>query len=154
MAPSRSCTLARGDDDAEEQPERIDEDMALAPLDLFARIKAADPPFSVVLTDWLSMMPALGCRCLPGRHPYVAAEPVVHHLPGPILLPAPKILVDDLPGGEVMGQQAPRTATTQDIKDAVQDFAFGVLLWAAPRLGARAHRVGSTAHSWSVRSVG
>ena len=35
----------------QDQPEGIDEDMSLAAFDLFARIIAADPPFSVVLTD-------------------------------------------------------------------------------------------------------
>ena len=54
-----------GDDHREEPPEGIDKDVTLAPLDLFVCIKAADPPCSVVLTDWLSMMPALGCRGLP-----------------------------------------------------------------------------------------
>ena len=53
------------DHDGEEPPSGIDEDMPFAPLDLFVRINAADPPVSVVLTDWLSMMPALGCRCFP-----------------------------------------------------------------------------------------
>jgi hypothetical protein len=38
-------------DDRQDQPEGIDEEMALAPLDLFARVVAGDPPFSVVLTD-------------------------------------------------------------------------------------------------------
>ncbi len=54
-----------GDDDGQQQAERIDEDVAFAAFDLFVRIKAANPPFSVVLTDWLSMIPALGWRCLP-----------------------------------------------------------------------------------------
>jgi hypothetical protein len=54
-----------GDHHREDQPERIDEEVAFAPFDLFVRIEAADPPFSVVLTDWLSMIPALGCRRLP-----------------------------------------------------------------------------------------
>jgi hypothetical protein len=35
----------------QDQPERIDEDMALAAFDLFAGIVPPDPPFSVVLTD-------------------------------------------------------------------------------------------------------
>jgi hypothetical protein len=41
----------RGDDDGQEQPERVDEEMALAPLDLFVGIKAPAPPLSVVFTD-------------------------------------------------------------------------------------------------------
>jgi hypothetical protein len=49
----------------EDQPECIDEDVAFAPFDLFVRIEAANAPFSDVLTDWLSMIPALGCRRLP-----------------------------------------------------------------------------------------
>ena len=49
----------------QDQPERIDQDVAFAAFDLFVRVKAADPPFSVVLTDWLSRIPALGCRRLP-----------------------------------------------------------------------------------------
>src|SRR5262245_46780452 len=55
----------RGNDHREEEPAGIDKDMALAPLDLFMCIKPADPPLSVVLTDWLLMIPALGCRGLP-----------------------------------------------------------------------------------------
>jgi hypothetical protein len=49
------------DDDRQQQAERIDEDVAFAAFDLFMRVKAADPPFSVVFTDWLSMIPALWC---------------------------------------------------------------------------------------------
>jgi hypothetical protein len=35
----------------QDQAEGIDEDMAFAALDLFVRVNAADPPFSVVLMD-------------------------------------------------------------------------------------------------------
>jgi hypothetical protein len=59
----------------------------------------------------------------------------MHQLPSPIVPPAPKILIDDLPGWEIMGQQAPGTTPTQDIEDGVQDFPFGILLGSAPRLG-------------------
>ena len=40
-------------------------DVVLSTFDLFARVVAARPPFSVVLTDWLSMMAALGSASLP-----------------------------------------------------------------------------------------
>jgi hypothetical protein len=53
------------DDDGQDPSERVDEKMPFAAFDLFVGVKAADPPFSVVLTDWLSMTPALGWRCLP-----------------------------------------------------------------------------------------
>jgi hypothetical protein len=42
------------------QSERIDNDVPLAPIYLLAAVVAARPPFSVVFTDWLSMIPALG----------------------------------------------------------------------------------------------
>ena len=75
--------------------------MAFAALDLFVRIKAADPPFSVVLTDWLSMIPALGWRCFP-----LATRTSPRNRScmsgGPVLAPDPKVVVDNLPRREVM----------------------------------------------------
>jgi len=52
--------MSRGDHHVEEEPERIDHEMALAALDLFPSLVPADPPCSVVLTDRLSIIPALG----------------------------------------------------------------------------------------------
>jgi hypothetical protein len=37
-------------DHHEDQPQRIDEEMTLAPLDVFPLVVATDPPFSVALT--------------------------------------------------------------------------------------------------------
>jgi hypothetical protein len=55
----------RRDDDGQAQPKRVNEDMALAAVDVFVGVKAPEPPFSVVFTDWLSMRPARGWRRLP-----------------------------------------------------------------------------------------
>jgi hypothetical protein len=41
--------------------------VALAAADLLARVVAADPPFSVVLTVWQSMRAALGVGSRPSR---------------------------------------------------------------------------------------
>jgi len=53
-----------GDDAAQEQTLRIDQNVPLLAFDQFARIKAgridADPPFSALFTLWLSMMQAVG----------------------------------------------------------------------------------------------
>ena len=51
--------------DREEKPERIDADMALAPVDLLAGVVPADPPFSVVFTLWLSRIAAVGLASRP-----------------------------------------------------------------------------------------
>jgi hypothetical protein len=53
------------DNDGEDQPERVDDDVSLASLDLLATIVTAWPPFSVVFTVWLSMITALGVGSRP-----------------------------------------------------------------------------------------
>jgi len=40
------------------------------------------------------------------------------HLPGAVVPPRPTVMVHGLPGGQIMGQHPPRTATTEDGKDA------------------------------------
>jgi hypothetical protein len=49
----------------ENQPFRIHNQMAFAPFDTLTAIIASYAPFSVVLTDWLSMLPALGVASRP-----------------------------------------------------------------------------------------
>jgi hypothetical protein len=46
--------------DGEDHSERVDDEMTFSSVDFLARVISAEPPFSVVLTDWLSMMAALG----------------------------------------------------------------------------------------------
>lgn len=51
------------DQDLEDEAGGVDQEMALAPLHLLAAViarRVGRPPLSVVLTDWLSMIPALG----------------------------------------------------------------------------------------------
>jgi hypothetical protein len=50
------------DDHGEDQAERVDQDVPLPPGDFLAPVVTSGPPFSVVLTDWLSMIAAEGCR--------------------------------------------------------------------------------------------
>jgi len=52
----------------EDQSFRIHNQMAFAPFDTLAAIIASYAPFSVVLTDWLSMLPALGVTSRPNWH--------------------------------------------------------------------------------------
>ena len=63
-----------GDEAVQQQALGIDQNMALLALDQLARIEAvridAKPPFSPLLTVWLSMMPAVGLasRSASSRH--------------------------------------------------------------------------------------
>jgi len=58
--------VARMDHQAPNQTQRVHQQMPLTPLYLLAGVVAAtDPLFSVVFTDWLSMIAALGCCCFP-----------------------------------------------------------------------------------------
>ncbi len=54
----------RRDEPLQEQPLHVDEDVALLSLDQFAGVEAgridAGPPFSALLTLWLSTMQAVG----------------------------------------------------------------------------------------------
>jgi hypothetical protein len=60
LCPITILHTGRRDDDRQDQPEGIAEEVTLTPLDLLARVITPDPPFSVVFTDWLSRRPALG----------------------------------------------------------------------------------------------
>jgi hypothetical protein len=57
--------VGRMDDQCHDEAQRIDDQMPLAALYFLARVVAARPPFSAVLTDWLSRMPTLGVGFLP-----------------------------------------------------------------------------------------
>ena len=57
--------VGRMHDHAEQQSLRVHRDVALAPLQPLGGIPAARPPFSVVLTLWVSMMAAVGLASRP-----------------------------------------------------------------------------------------
>src|SRR4051794_3250153 len=55
------------DDDAEQQTRGVDRDVPLPAPDLLGRVVAARPPFSVVLTLWVSTIAAVGLGSRPSR---------------------------------------------------------------------------------------
>jgi hypothetical protein len=52
-------------DEPDDQPDRIDNDVTFPSENLLAGVISAKPPFSVVFTLWLSMIPALGVDSRP-----------------------------------------------------------------------------------------
>src|SRR4051812_48413208 len=71
------------DEDTKQEAGGIDPDMALAALDLLGGIVAARPPFSVVLTLWVSMMTAVGLASRPSVSRSVMTKEwrIVSHTP-------------------------------------------------------------------------
>ena len=63
--PVTVLNVRRVDHHHQDQPQRIDDDVPLAPVDLLARVISPRPPFSVVLTGWLSITAAEGVGFLP-----------------------------------------------------------------------------------------
>jgi len=57
--------IRRMHDQGDDHPKRIDDHMPLAPTYFLARVVPTVPPFSAVLTDWLSIIPTLGVGFLP-----------------------------------------------------------------------------------------
>ena len=61
--------VGRVDEDAHEQAERVDQDVALAPRDFLARIVALrvdrGPPFCAALALWVSMIAVVGLASRP-----------------------------------------------------------------------------------------
>ena len=65
LCPMSVLDIGRVDHNGQQQTHRVYHDVPLAPRHLLASVIATRPPFSVVLTDWLSMIAALGVGSLP-----------------------------------------------------------------------------------------
>lgn len=66
---------------------------------------------------------------------HIAPQEVRHKLPGTILAPLAEIVIDDLPGRQVMKQHSPGTATALQREEAVEDLARGIVLRFPPGFG-------------------
>src|SRR5919204_1615373 len=133
----------RMDDGPEHQAERVDQDVALAAIDLLATVEAAHATYARGL-DALAVDDAgARLRLPPGHDPHVLAQGHVELLPGTVPAEAPKPPVDRLPRRVLVRQGTPLAAGADDIEDAVQQFSQGVLPRpAAPRRRQMGHEAG------------
>lgn len=67
LATRAVLDIGRMDHQRQNQTRRVDDEMTLAAADLLPRVVAPRPPFSAVLTLWLSMMPTRGVGFFPTR---------------------------------------------------------------------------------------
>ena len=112
-----------GDDDGEQQPHGIDDDMALAAPNLLA---AVDP-------DFLTTARGLDRLTIDGGDPRVrfAVSAATHphtqrsedSVPGAIACPGLEIVVHRLPGREIMRQGSPTTAFAVEVANGVDHAA-------------------------------
>src|SRR5439155_24880096 len=90
--------------------------MALAPCDQLGAIEPVIPA-SISIFDGLGVNNRCAGLAVPAfEDPEVAAQRIVDQFPGAITTPSPKVVVDDPPGGQIMGDEAPRAATTKDTR--------------------------------------
>ena len=110
------------DHDSQQQPYGIDGDVAFAAGHLLTSIIAARPPFSVVFTDWLSMMAALGVGSLPSKRRTFGRSTSWTRSHVPVLSPLSEVPPCRPPGRQVVRERTPCTSVAQNIQNAVDDF--------------------------------
>nr|CAM76839.1 transposase [Magnetospirillum gryphiswaldense MSR-1] len=142
----------------QDHAERVDDDVALLAFDLLARVvtRRIDPrpPFSALLTLWLSMIAAVGLASFPAISRTSTKSAWWMRARVPSHFPQPEILMHGAPGRQVLGKCPPLATGHQHIKHPVQHFA-GRSPSAGDRPVSPEESGGSpTAHSSSVRSLG
>jgi len=104
----------------QEQSQRVDQQMAFAPVDQLAGIKAALAPTTIRGLDALAVEDRGGGLSLP---PFLfsdqVAQAVVNPLPDAIQAPRAEVAVDGLPRRILVRQVAPLAAGPADVKDGI-----------------------------------
>ena len=104
----------------QQQPHGIYNDVSLSTVDLLASVIATRPPFSVVLTDWLSMMAALGVGLLPSAFRTLGRRASWTRSHVPSCLHSRKYH-HTVPQGGRLRHGSPRAAVAQNVHNAVDD---------------------------------
>jgi hypothetical protein len=106
------------DEDAQQETRRVNEEMALAAVEFLRAVIAMDPPVSVVFTDRRR-----GLRGASHAGADRVAELSVDAHPGAILALGAPGLIRRLPRRQIVRHQAPGTAATQDVLNAIEHLA-------------------------------
>jgi hypothetical protein len=138
---SAILNISRVHSRSQHEPLAIYENVAFAAIDAFGAIVAADAA-NPGRPDRLTVDDASGrLRVTPNTSTELFAQHLVDMLPGAVYTPEPKVVVGGLPGWELVRQQPPGTATSDDVEDGVQDLAHRMKPWSADTLGRRQERI-------------
>src|SRR6266404_8468785 len=134
-----------GNHQAQDQTQRVHRQMALAALDLLARVIAA---FSRLIRCFDRLAVHNGRRrrdVAPFGFPEPISQRVVNENPRPILAPLSVIAIDGLPIGKIARQKSPSAARSHHIEDRVDHTSTIVLdgppTFSLSRLGSRHERL-------------
>jgi hypothetical protein len=142
LARARPITHARrGHDDHEQRPERADPQVPLTPSD---QLPAVKPP-RARLIDHLHALPVedrcARLRVAPFSAAELAAQAVMHLLPGAIVAPGLQVVVDKGVWREIVGQQESAAARAQEIENGIDDLTARILGGAIIRSQGRDERL-------------
>jgi hypothetical protein len=126
---------------SQHEPLAIYENVAFAAIDAFGAIVAADAanpgrPDRLTVDDARARL-----RVTPNTRTELFAQHLVDMLPGAVYTPEPKVVVRGLPGWELVRQQPPGTATSDDVEDGVQDLTLRMKPGTADTPGRRQERI-------------
>ena len=141
------------DDDRQKQAKGVNYYMALAPTNLLAGIIAARPPFSVVLTDWLSIIAALGVGSRPSDSRTLGRKLSWMRSQVPSIRHCLKYQETVPHGGKSWGIMRQAQPLRRTYKTPLVTSRRSTLRWRPPGLAAGS-RGASSLHCPSVKSLG
>lgn len=127
-----ACTLVR-----KTKPSVWTNTCRLRPFTFFPPSYPRMSPTPVVLTDWLSIIPAVGCALRPAWVRVRSRSAVCSWSQVPSKRHCRPILEDRLPGRQIAWQQAPGTPTPNHVENGIHNFAATVHPWSTPGLAFR-----------------
>jgi len=105
----------------QQQPQRIDDDVALAPLDPFAAVKAPHSAH-VRRLDRLAIDDGqAGTGLTSSLDPYTAPQGIGQAFEEALLGPSSEVIVDGLPGRKALGEHAPLASGFIEVKQGVTE---------------------------------
>jgi hypothetical protein len=104
----------------------LDHQMPLAPAEFPAAIVASNAADARSLVGLAIDDAGAGLAVASDSYAEALPEGGMDALPGAIQSPEPEVVIDDLPGWELVGEQSPLAATADNAEHRVEDFAVHV----------------------------